>query len=369
MTLPPDIPAARFWSLTALRQPDALDAADAAALPAGGEPVLPDTGGDRRTTTARRPSRSVRSDPADSPEGNWIQTDPRQGLVPDPAPLQPARSRSSTSPGARARSSRELSNRPHAVRDHTSERKEATHGSTANDTPVLDLLEDMTAASLAASSLDERTLMLVRIAALVAVDAPPVSYVMNLEATAEVGIDAERVRGVLAAIAPIVGTARVAAATSNIVGALALAIEVAELESQGDAIRRASAMRREMTWARRFRLRESLLESLWVIPVLGAVLGRVLGIVVSLADEHLGAPSLWQYSPSTASAVLTAIVGATAALTGFVVTVTVLVVQMATGTFSARDPAPLVPRPPAEGDARGARWHPHVLVLGAPADR
>ena len=47
VTLPPDIPAARFWSFTALRQRDALDAADAAALPARREPVLPDTGGDR----------------------------------------------------------------------------------------------------------------------------------------------------------------------------------------------------------------------------------------------------------------------------------------------------------------------------------
>ncbi len=91
-----------------------------------------------------------------------------------------------------------------------------------------------------------------------------------------------------------------------------------------------------MTWARRFRLRESLLEGLWLIPALGAVLGASLGIVVSLADEHIGDSSLWQYSPSTASTVLSAIVGATAALTGFVVTVTVLVVQMATGTFSAR---------------------------------
>ena len=91
-----------------------------------------------------------------------------------------------------------------------------------------------------------------------------------------------------------------------------------------------------MTWGRRFRRRESLLESLWVIPLVGAVLGGILGIVVSFADEEIGAPSLWQYSPSTASAVLTSIVGATAALTGFVVTVTVLVVQMATGTFSAR---------------------------------
>ena len=91
-----------------------------------------------------------------------------------------------------------------------------------------------------------------------------------------------------------------------------------------------------MTWARRFRLRESLLEGLWLVPVLGAVLGASLGIVVTLADEQIGDSALWQYSPSTASTVLSAIVGATAALTGFVVTVTVLVVQMATGTFSAR---------------------------------
>jgi uncharacterized membrane protein len=83
-----------------------------------------------------------------------------------------------------------------------------------------------------------------------------------------------------------------------------------------------------MTWGRRFRRREGLLESLWSIPALGAVLGGILGIVVSFADEQIGAPTLWHYSPSTASTVLTSIVGTTAALTGFVVTVTVLVVQM-----------------------------------------
>ena len=66
-----------------------------------------------------------------------------------------------------------------------------------NETPVLDLLKDMTAASLDATSLDEQTLMLVRIAALIAVDAPPVSYAMNLEAAAEVRLDPEQVRGVL----------------------------------------------------------------------------------------------------------------------------------------------------------------------------
>ena len=97
-----------------------------------------------------------------------------------------------------------------------------------SETPVLDLLANMTANSVAASSLDLETLMLVRIAALVAVDAPSVSYLTNLEAIADVGIDAERVRGVLAAVAPIVGTARVASATGKIVDALDVAIEIAE---------------------------------------------------------------------------------------------------------------------------------------------
>jgi 4-carboxymuconolactone decarboxylase len=45
----------------------------------------------------------------------------------------------------------------------------------ARETPVLDLLASMTAESIEASSLDPQTLMLVRLAALVAVDAPPVS--------------------------------------------------------------------------------------------------------------------------------------------------------------------------------------------------
>ena len=104
----------------------------------------------------------------------------------------------------------------------------------SSETPVLDLLASMTADSIEASSLDPETLMLVRIAALVAVDAPTISYLMNLEAVSELDIDAEQVRGVLAAIAPIVGTARIAAATGTIVEALAIAIEVAELEESGE---------------------------------------------------------------------------------------------------------------------------------------
>jgi hypothetical protein len=42
----------------------------------------------------------------------------------------------------------------------------------------------------------------------------------------------DEVRGVLAAIAPIVGTTRVASATSKIVRALDIAIDLAELENE-----------------------------------------------------------------------------------------------------------------------------------------
>ena len=103
------------------------------------------------------------------------------------------------------------------------------------DRPVLDLLARMTADSLDASSLDPRSILLVRIAALISVDAPPASYLLNLGIASEVDVDAEQVQGVLAAVAPIVGTARVAAAAVNIARALGLAIEVADLEEESEA--------------------------------------------------------------------------------------------------------------------------------------
>jgi 4-carboxymuconolactone decarboxylase len=100
------------------------------------------------------------------------------------------------------------------------------------ETPVVELLKTMTAESIEASTLDEERLMLVRIAALVAVDAPPASYLLNIGAAGDVGIDADQVQGVLAAVAPIVGTARVASAAGNIVRALGFAEELAEFETE-----------------------------------------------------------------------------------------------------------------------------------------
>jgi alkylhydroperoxidase/carboxymuconolactone decarboxylase family protein YurZ len=106
------------------------------------------------------------------------------------------------------------------------------HGMTdqMSETPILDLLGEMTNASLETSTLDAESLMLVRIAALVAVDAPPASYLLNLGAASEIGVDATQVTGVLAAIAPIVGGPRVVAAAGNIARALGFAMDIVEAD-------------------------------------------------------------------------------------------------------------------------------------------
>jgi alkylhydroperoxidase/carboxymuconolactone decarboxylase family protein YurZ len=104
------------------------------------------------------------------------------------------------------------------------------------ETPVLDVLADMTAASIERSQLDAKTLMLVRIAALASVDAPPISYVMNIGAAGEVGVEAGDVQQVLIGIAPVIGTARVASAAGNMVRALGFAIAVADEELEEVAL-------------------------------------------------------------------------------------------------------------------------------------
>ena len=94
----------------------------------------------------------------------------------------------------------------------------------ATDTPVLDTLGAITAASVESCELVPRELMLARIAALVAVGAPPASYLLNVGTAADVGITLDDVEGILIAVAPIAGTPRVATAAGNVSRALGFAI-------------------------------------------------------------------------------------------------------------------------------------------------
>jgi alkylhydroperoxidase/carboxymuconolactone decarboxylase family protein YurZ len=109
-----------------------------------------------------------------------------------------------------------------------SEQSPTPAGEGAADTPVLDVLAAMTAASLGGTSLDPQTLLLVRLAALVGMGAPPLSYALNLRVAGELGVSTERVEGVLAAVAPVVGAPRVVAAAGNILRAVGLAVAVTE---------------------------------------------------------------------------------------------------------------------------------------------
>ncbi|MER5896029.1 DUF2254 domain-containing protein [Streptomyces sp. NPDC001876] len=91
-----------------------------------------------------------------------------------------------------------------------------------------------------------------------------------------------------------------------------------------------------MSWASAFRLRQYVKANLWIAPLFGLLLGVVLAELAINADSADWPPSGWRYSATTASGVLSSIVGAMIALLGFVVTIGVLVIQQATGTLSPR---------------------------------
>lgn len=95
--------------------------------------------------------------------------------------------------------------------------------------PFRGLLARMTADSLETSNLDTPTLMRVRLAALAAIGAPAASYLLNLGAAADIGLDSEDIRDILIAVAPIVGTARSVAALTHMVEALGLELELEDL--------------------------------------------------------------------------------------------------------------------------------------------
>jgi len=79
--------------------------------------------------------------------------------------------------------------------------------------------------------------MLVRMAALAALDAAPASWPMNIEVGSEAGLTAEQMLGTLIAIGPVIGTARIVSAASHITKAFYLAGElagIAEVEQSED---------------------------------------------------------------------------------------------------------------------------------------
>ncbi len=103
-----------------------------------------------------------------------------------------------------------------------------------SDTPVLDTIGAMTAASIDYSYLNGRELVLARIAALAAVGAPAVSYLLHVGPATDVGVTIEDVQGVLTTVAPIIGTPRTITAAANISRALGFVIMAIEAELEAE---------------------------------------------------------------------------------------------------------------------------------------
>ncbi|MER6123591.1 carboxymuconolactone decarboxylase [Streptomyces sp. NPDC001795] len=116
--------------------------------------------------------------------------------------------------------------------------------STASDAPVLDTLAAMTVDSIERCGMDEGTLILTRIAALAAMDAPAVSYLAHVGPAIKANLTLEQVQDVLVAIAPVVGTARVMAAAGHITEALGFAVAVAESDAETIAAAEARSRRK-----------------------------------------------------------------------------------------------------------------------------
>lgn len=88
-----------------------------------------------------------------------------------------------------------------------------------------------------------------------------------------------------------------------------------------------------MLWAKFFRIRQNLVGSLWFFPLLGLVVGGLLALVVREVDAVITLPSAWEFEPSAAQELLTIVVEVAGVLAGFVVAVSVLVLQLHADSF------------------------------------
>lgn len=103
----------------------------------------------------------------------------------------------------------------------------------STETPVLDTIIDITTASIDHNSVSPRDFMLARMAALIAVDAPPASYLANAPAFSQAGLTEKDIEGIMIAVAPVVGTPRVTSAAGQILRALGMVIAVGDAEEAG----------------------------------------------------------------------------------------------------------------------------------------
>jgi alkylhydroperoxidase/carboxymuconolactone decarboxylase family protein YurZ len=105
------------------------------------------------------------------------------------------------------------------------ETQQTLAGLSAGNLDVLEKAVGLRELNRAGSGLDARTFALVKLATLIALDAPPASYAWQIANAVEEGVTAEDFIGVLRAVAPQVGGPKVIAAAPEIMVAMGLAID------------------------------------------------------------------------------------------------------------------------------------------------
>jgi 4-carboxymuconolactone decarboxylase len=100
--------------------------------------------------------------------------------------------------------------------------RDALGGLAIGDLAVLDEILAIRETEQASTGLDPRTFSLVKIAALIALDAPPASYMWQVANALDAGVRPQDLIGVLRAVAPQVGGPRVMAAAPELMLALGL---------------------------------------------------------------------------------------------------------------------------------------------------
>jgi 4-carboxymuconolactone decarboxylase len=100
--------------------------------------------------------------------------------------------------------------------------QDTLNGLATGDQTVLEEVLALRESEQVSSGLDARTFSLVKIAALVALDAPPASYLWQVANALDAGATAQDMLGVLRAVLPQVGGPRVMAAAPELMLALGL---------------------------------------------------------------------------------------------------------------------------------------------------
>lgn len=102
--------------------------------------------------------------------------------------------------------------------------RDALVGLAVGDTEVLQRAVDLREAEQHSSGLDPRTFGLVKIAALVALDSPPASYLWQVARALDAGTSPAEILGVLRAVASQVGGPKLVAAAPEIMVALGMSL-------------------------------------------------------------------------------------------------------------------------------------------------